>query len=139
MMSPEVIRSMSAEAAAKAARQRKTPLIVEQDDLLLDDAHLRDYLGKLPFLGDYTPAGWKRESAREQATLDGMPKAQRYASLFVDMTGHGYEREPALTWREFVAAVRALGPGWGYGIADMGQFQCNVWVYRPAKAKEVKP
>lgn len=128
MMSPEVIRSISAEAARKAARAHRRPLVIESDDLLLDDAKLVGFLGKMPFLGDYLPAGWELMDMREVEALD--PKARCYKTLFVDGSGWGDIAEPALTREEFAKAVRALGPGHGFGLADMGQFQANVWVYR---------
>lgn len=128
MMSPEVIRSISAEAARKAAKARKLPLMVEADDLLVDDNRLVRHVSKCPFLGDYLPAGYERVNARDLEQLP--PKARHYNTLFVDMTGWGSTGEPAITLQEFAQVVRTLGPGYGYGIADQGQFQVNVYIYR---------
>lgn len=128
MMSPEAIRSLSAEAARKAARDRKIPLMVQPDDLLVDDTELVRFVSRCPFLGYYQPKGYERVSAK---TLEQLaPKARHYETLFVDMTGWGGESEPALTLREFAKAIRALGPGYGYALYDHGQFQANVDIYR---------
>ena len=131
MMSPEVIRSLSAEAARKAARDRKIPLMVQPDDLLVDDTALVKFVSRCPFLGDYQPKGYERVSAKTLEQLG--PKARLYETLFVDMTGWGSEGEPALTLREFAKAIRALGPGYGYALYEHGQFQANIDVYREVK------
>lgn len=130
MMSPEVIRSMSAEAALKASRLHKRPLMIEEDDLRLNDEHLVEFMRRMPFLGDYVPEGYERVDACDQEALAGMPRAQHYKALFVDASEWGTEFEPALTLMEFAKAVRALGPGYGYALAEHGQFQVNIWVYR---------
>lgn len=130
MMSPEVIRSLSAEAALKAARLHKLPLMIEEDDLLLDDERLVDFLERMPFLGDYITEGYERVDACDQEALAGIPRAQHYKALFVDASGWGTEFEPALTLMEFAKAVRALGPDYGYALAEHGMFQVNIWVYR---------
>lgn len=131
MMSPEVIRSLSAEAARKAARARRIPLMVQPDDLMVDDTALVKFVSRCPFLGDYLPKGYERVSAKTLEQLD--PKARHYETLFVDTTGWGSESEPALTLRGFAKAIRALGPGYGYAIYDRGQFQANIDIYREVK------
>lgn len=115
MMDLATIRAMSRKAAREAARDRKHPLIVEQEDV--EDALRALDLGfspglSFPFLGDYVPPGWKR--------TDREP-------MFVDSSGFGQEGEPAMTIPAF---VRALRPGYGYAVIEAGQFQVYVAEYR---------
>ena len=101
MFSAETIRSMQREAASEAARQGKTPVIIDQHDL--DDGRIP----QIPFIGDYVPAGWTK--------LD--------KDYFVDSSGFGSEGEGALTMRRFLAT---LVPGHGYAVTEAGQFQVHV-------------
>jgi hypothetical protein len=109
MMSPATIREISAKAAAKAARAHKQPFIVEQEDIDTWKAELaegRKITLPFPHLGDYVPKGWYVISR-----------------IFSDMTGEGLESEPARTLKRLVGE---LIPGRGYGIGEVGQFQCYV-------------
>jgi len=129
MMALATIRELAAREARKAARLHKRPLLVESDDLLGDDTALLRHLHSMPFLGEYKPKGWHRVDLKKAHGLSS--KARHYDALFIDSTGWGLPGEPALTMPEFCAAVRALGPGHGYGIAEDGQMQVSVYVYRP--------
>lgn len=101
MKSLEQIRKESAEAAQRAAEERREPLIAFEDG---DDA-----VFGAPFLGDYVPEGW---------TL-----VRKY---FVDGSGFGAPGEPALTAKEFLRKVKG---GRGYAILEAGQFQVFVGEY----------
>jgi len=62
-----------------------------------------------PRIGDFTPKGWKEVD-----------------ELFVDMTGFGSDDEPALTKTQFTNKIQE---GLGYGISEVGQFQCYIRVF----------
>lgn len=121
MMSPETIRSLSRDAAAKAAREHKAPFIVWPEDLNEWKAKLAN--GQypsfpFPFIGDYKPRGFR--------------KVNEY---FVDSSGFGAPGEPALTVSQFLDKLRS---GYGYAITEIGQFQLYVGEYRKAKARVSK-
>jgi len=112
MMSLAAIRALSAQQAARAARAKKTPYFVEQDDL--DRWHEKLDAGQTPSLpfpniGDYRPNGFK--------LVD---------TLFCDKSGWGSPSEPALTVHQLVAALEV---GKGYAIIEEGQFQCYLGVF----------
>ncbi len=126
MMSGAAIAELSRQAAVKAAREHKRPLIVEQDDLDACAAALAagrvPNLG-IPFIGSYRPRGYRPV---------GEP-------LFVDSSGFGAPGEPALTQAEF---VRKLRVGFAYAVVEAGQFQCYVQEFRPprqSRAQEAQP
>lgn len=116
MMSPEAIRSMSDEAAARAAREGKRPYVFWDDTEALDASKPLP----LPFIGDYVPHGWERTG--EEA--------------FVDISGFGAEDKPAMTHRQFrlwlSERIRTNMPysTLGYAITEVGQFQAFVAEYR---------
>lgn len=111
MLDTRTIRHMQQEAALRAARDGDKPFIFWPGDEV-DPADL-------PFLGDYVPRGWR--------LVD---------TFFVDATGWGDEREPAMTiprWRQEVEAVIAeyagsrKVPGWA--VYEAGEFQVVVGLY----------
>ena len=106
MMSLGTIREISRTAAAKAARARKVPLMVEAEDM----RDLARHLGRIPFLGAYVPNGWAQVN-----------------NYFVDNSGFGQVGEAALTAEEFYAAVK---PGYGYAIIESGQFQVYIGQFK---------
>jgi hypothetical protein len=117
MMSLEMIEQMSRQAARRAAREGKYPLIVEQEDI--EHARRSLSLGRIPrfgipFLGTWKPRGWKATSNR----------------YFVDVSGFGRPGEPALTQAEFVGKMRA---GFAYALVEVGQFQAYVQEYTPPR------
>lgn len=62
-----------------------------------------------------------------------LPGYQRVETLFVDMSGYGHRGEAALTHEEFVDYIKESlrdGRHYGYGIIDVGQFQCHIGVYK---------
>ena len=110
MMSLETIRRMSATQARKSAAAGRLPLGVESDDLLSDEVLLR-HVRHIPNLGDRTPRGFTKVE-----------------DLFVDASGFGGDNEPALSQGQFLAKVKANGPGFYYSICETGQFQVYIRV-----------
>ena len=124
MMSIETIRNQGRQAAQKAAREHKHPLLVEQDDLISTEV-LKAHLHKLPTLGgDYTPRGFKELDVRN--VVAGYP----YRQFFVDHSGFDDGSGAALTQTQFVQQVQLLGPGYAYAIGDIGQFQLDVRIFQ---------
>lgn len=105
MMSGYQIAEMSRQAARKASRDKKYPLIVEQEDL----TDLVTAMARLqfPFIGDWHPRGY----------------APTERCFFVDATGRGAPGEPAMTHEEFFGKLR---PGYAYAVVEAGQFQVYV-------------
>jgi len=112
MMSRETIRDLQLEAAEKAAKKQRKPLVIWPQDM----DHIDKVIVKIPNLGDYIH-----------------PDFELVETLFVDKTGLGRPGEPALTFEEFCKKVQ---PGFGYGLYEEGQFQVHVGVY---KRKKVEP
>ena len=113
MMSGAAIRELSRQAARKASQEHKYPTIIEQEDL--DAAHAAlDSCSRvqldLPFIGDWTPRGYK--------ATDNL--------YFVDSSGWGTRGERALVQREFLGNLR---PGYAYAVVEAGQFQVYVQEY----------
>jgi hypothetical protein len=101
MMGLAQIRSENEKATRKAKNRGKQPYVAQADH----DGGVFN----CPRLGDYTPEGWKEVD-----------------ELFVDMTGFGYDDEPALTKQQFLNKIKE---GLGYGISEVGQFQCYIRVF----------
>ena len=106
MMDLATIRAMSREEAAKAARAKRVPLVLEASDIEHWKANPDKPGFRLPSLGDYRPKGFKL--VRE---------------LFCDTSGFGRSDEPALTVERLAETVK---PGYGYAVIESGQFQCYV-------------
>lgn len=101
MFSPETIRSMSDNAAAKARKASKVP--VEYDPI---DEPLR-FCRSIPNLGSYTPKGYRL-----------------VRDYMVDSSGFGSPGEPALTISRFCDLVKEPQQKKVlYGIIEAGQFQ----------------
>ena len=109
MMSGQQIADMSRQAARKAARDKKYPLIVEAEDLKNGVEWAMKYL-RFPFIGDWRPRGYT-------------PTENLF---FVDSSGFGSPGEAALTQEEFLAKLR---PGFAYAVVEAGQFQVYVQEY----------
>ena len=127
MMHPSVIHDNALKAARKAARAKKTPLVLEQEDLPLLRAWDKAGTGRpmhgdpprefsIPFIGEYVPRGWTRTAS----------------TYFVDSSGFGGPGELALTFGQFLDKVI---PGRGYAVVEAGQFQVYVAEYIPPRAK----
>ena len=106
MMSLSQIHEESRRAARVAARNHKRPVIIEQEDLDDYRAGNRRALS-IPFLGDYTPKGFKKTENL----------------YFVDSSGCGGPGEPALTMDQFISKIV---PGCAYAVVEAGQFQVYV-------------
>ena len=132
MMSYDDIREFQAEAAARAARQKKQPFIMEASDVGNIES-----LRHIPNLGTYLPKGWRRVDPQET----GRVQRNRYASgtigetsdtdrevskWWVDSSGFGAADEPALTIQEM---ADNLVTGYGYAIVEEGQFQVGIGVF----------
>ena len=105
MMGLATIRQFQREAARKARRNKAVPVIVEAEDIA--DAQAGNTAAiHIPNLGDHRPKGYK--------LVD---------TLFVDKTGFGSEREPALTINGMFRRMKA---GYAYAMIEEGQFQCYV-------------
>ena len=120
MMSIETIRSMSARRARESAAAGRLPLPVEADDLVNDEVLAR-HLRFITNLGDRTPRGYVKVE-----------------DLFVDSSGWGSENEPAMTFGQFLAKVKANGPGYHYSICQEGQFQVYIRVMTKTFSNAVK-
>lgn len=73
-----------------------------------------------PYIGDYEPWGWTRITDE---------------TLFADMTGFGYDDEPALSVPQLKRAIQMLlekyqGQTIGFAITEVGEYQCYVDVFR---------
>lgn len=140
MMSSQQIVAMSRAAARRSAREHVVPLLVEKEDLVAD-VTLRRHLRGIPFIGDRVPRGWKLMHAASLLGSDTncVPwwpdePSKAHAYMQVDSSGLGAEGEPSFTQAGFCEAVRKIGPGYGYAMAEQGQFQVVVGVFRPAGA-----
>jgi len=112
MMSYETIQALSREQGRKARRLGKKPRT------FASDAEVEREHRTVPFLGDYTPRGWRHLQGRD---------------LFVDKSGLGQVDEPALTESGFVDRILELrleDPAYGFAIIEEGQFQVYVGVFQ---------
>lgn len=119
MMSINYIRSEARRAARESAARGEEPRLMVAADFNSNESLLRAFK-QIPFLGGHTPRGWKK-----------------IESLFVDSSGLGADDEPAMSIRQFLVKVRNNGPGIGYSIEEVGQFQVYIRVMRPVS--QVKP
>jgi hypothetical protein len=134
MMGLEQIIAMNRAAARRSAREHILPLVVSREDLETD-LMLKRRLRAIPFIGDRRPRGWKRMDASALLGSDrgcvpwSGPEKNHF--IEVDSSGFGTPGEIALTFEEFLEAVRKIGPGYGYAMVEQGQFQVVVGVFRP--------
>jgi hypothetical protein len=120
MMDQVTIAAMSREAAEKAAAEGLYPFTVEEEDLKLWRAQVRQGEAptfKFPVIGDLDPDGWEETG-----------------ELFVDSLGWDLHDSggPALSISELVNG--ALGAGRGYAIGDVGEFQLYIREFKRATA-----
>ena len=122
MSGAEIVR-ISNEAARKASKAKRAPLVVWNDGTIEQD------LKAMPFLGDFVLQPW-------EVCFDEASDEQLW---FVDASGWGEEGERALTFGQFVTAVRAFllhadkAYEYGFGMIEQGEFQVYVRAYRKAK------
>lgn len=159
MLSTSTIIDFQRKAAARAARQKKQPLVLFNVDTVAGD------IRHTPNLGLYVAKGWRPvlDTDREIDPLAPLsidevivgalsPKALRGSRswaghravedlrLFVDKGGWGSDGEPALTVDELVSNLRSvldalraapkdLQGTVGIGIVEEGQFQLYLGVF----------
>lgn len=126
MMGPGVIREQNRKAAEQAAKRKKTPVLIEQEDI--DD----ESLPQVPHIGDHIPEGWERVDIKgwEDPHAGIRPRDESHSNpgiLFVDSSGIGSPVERALTQAQFRKTVK---PGYGYAVVSAGQFQVKVGVFK---------
>lgn len=127
MMSAQLIHDISDVAAWRAAEEGREPLSIWSRR---DPTHI-------PFLGDYTPAGWRHALWSDFVTNPrvGYPwREDEEAYFMVDSSGFGDTSEPALTveeFKDFVTDPDAKRPqnDYGWGIRESGEFQVVVGAY----------
>ena len=110
MMSLDVIAAVNNDIAQRAAQQGLVPYV----PVNADEATSPFFC---PNIGSLQPRGWRKTSA----------------SWFVDKTGHGFDDEPALTWKQFrrqLAGYLLRHPGHGFAITEEAEFQCVVSAFR---------
>lgn len=125
MMSIETMKQISRKAARESRARGEQPFFPSAFEL--EPGELEKIHNMIPFLGDRTPRGWRMVDM----TTHGNHGWQGGAELFVDLTGFGDESEPAMTQRALLAKMRELGPGYGYYLSEVGQFQGFVRVVQP--------
>jgi hypothetical protein len=110
MMSVEVIIAVNNEIAQKAAREGLVPYVPSSADEVESPF-------TFPNIGSLKPRGWRKTGA----------------NWFVDKWGHGFDWEPALSWRQFRRrlAVHILRhPDHGFAVTEEGECQCVVSAFR---------
>jgi hypothetical protein len=113
MLSYTQVVEISEDAAQRAEELGLEPLDIHGFDPV---APLK-FVHRIPFLGNYCPAGWTHPELIED--------------LFVDSTGLD-ESGPALSVSAFVkilAGYSAAGNTYGFAIVESGEFQVYIRVY----------
>lgn len=108
MLSPSTIKRQNRERAERAARENLEPFVY------FEPAEVAEHNGfPFPHIGDHRPEGWELVDVH-----------------FVDATGLGTEREPALTVSTFADIVRRRiresDRTVGWAVIEAGQFQVRV-------------
>lgn len=112
MMHPTEIARLSNEAARKARREKKLPLVLGD---IADVDHLGEPGYRIPNLGSHVPKGWKV-----------------IEHWICDASGMGSDREPALTQAQLKATIRrkiSENKLYGYAVVEQGPFQVVVGVF----------
>ncbi len=112
MMSLAVLQQLNEEIATEAADENRLPYVP------WDAAEVsRWQTCPVPNLGCYEPEGWEKTET----------------NWFVDSTGQGSEREPALTWPQFrqeLSEYVTEHPGHGIAITEEGEMQIVISAFR---------
>lgn len=125
MMGTQTIKDVSDVAAYRAAEEGREPLSIWSKR---DATHI-------PFIGDYTPPGWRRALWADFAQR---PRVGRYdregeeVTFMVDSSGFGSAGEPALTvgeFADFIVLPQLPGLDYGWAIREAGQFQIVAGAY----------
>lgn len=112
------IRAMNNRATNEAMRESRKPYVPTLDEL--QDAPPFPF----PVLGYKVPKGWKQVFNPDETPVE----------WFVDHSGWGTAGELGLTADQFKAAILAYArqnPTHGYGIGEVGPFQCYVLAFVP--------
>lgn len=123
MLSGTDIMVMQREAACRAARQKRAPMLCWPEDPALIRAGTMKRT--IPFVGTYVAPGWS-------PVLDEDGEQVTY---FVDSSGFGTRGEAALTLEEFADLMR---PGLGYAVIEAGEFQVYVGLFERAPIDGVR-
>jgi hypothetical protein len=115
MMSLATIRQFANQQAAKAARAKRQPYIVEAEELAgaaadVENGRVPELLDRIPNIGSYQPPGWVREDYWTLA---------KYGRNGIDGDGGS-----ALSVRRLVVAT--LEAGKGYAFIEEGAFQIVI-------------
>jgi len=102
MYSLQYINAINTEKTQEAKKAKLQPFIAEVD------GDIR--VNYCPFLANYLPEGYEIVN-----------------TFFVDSSGLGRENELALTFKQFLTKVKR---GFGYAIAEAGQFQLYINEYK---------
>ena len=125
MMSAQLIKDVSDVAAYRAAEEGREPLSIWGPR---DATHI-------PFLGDYTPVGWRRALWSDFYTTPrvGYPwREDEEVYFMVDSSGFDAPDEPALTVGEFgtfITTPQRPQLDYGWAIREAGQFQIVVGAF----------
>lgn len=131
MFSLAQIQDFSAAAGREASRERKVPFAPFPED------DLDEVLRGIPNLGVYCPKDWERVDleclgAAGRGIYYG--DNQGYGAFFVDSSGLDGPGGAALSYADFVEAVKSLfdvqGYGYGLAICEESQFQVKIGVYQ---------
>lgn len=113
MWSLSTIQCMNDLAGTAAKKQKLKPLVLGE----VEDVSKLGTLGyRIPFIGSYTPKGWKK--------ID---------EWFVDTSGLGSLGEPSLTQSQLkhkIIANLKEGKTYGYAFIEQGQFQGYLGVFQ---------
>jgi hypothetical protein len=139
MMSPEQIRMMQDEAAARAAEEGLVPITIFSNTTAFEDAR------RAPFIGEHMPEGWEPADGDDfEAVLAPYSRAVfiqkedgNWPWIFVDSSGWGAPGEPALCgdemerlFPELAEHATLIDQTIGIAITEVGQFQCHLALYR---------
>jgi hypothetical protein len=139
MMSNQQIQRLSDEAARRSRAEGILPITFTPEELG-DTERLRAHVRRIPFIGTRRPRGYRLVNASKYIGTHGtVPFGNRHESrhyIEVDASGFGAPGEIALTFDEFLDAVRKIGPYKSYAIIEQGQFQVVIGVFERGAAQE---
>lgn len=133
MMDIYTIRSENRKAAARAAKAKREPFVVDSHDAAAAKDGDTGVFRSFPYFGGYLPRGWKRVRLTEGRGVY-MGDNVGFGAYMVDSSGFGRPGEPALTIGEF---SDKLEPGFGYAIVSAGQFQVKIGKFKKALTSPV--
>ena len=134
MMTPRMLKHLTAMQSRKAAELRRPPVMIFSEETALEDA------GRALWLGEYPHPRWQRarhtdyKEALEPWHHAALSMADDWLWLYIDNSGWGEDGEAALSYNKLGVLLPALveradGRTLGVGIVDEGQFQCHLGLY----------